>query len=123
VLTGLLTGNFAATARLKLRAAGFDPDVFRTGAYGGDSVHRVELAALAVERARRLTGITFQGGQIAVVGDTPSDVACGEALGARTVAVCTGWHNREELVKAGAEVLFDDLSDTEAVLAAIFGPD
>jgi phosphoglycolate phosphatase len=123
VLTGLLTGNFAQTARLKLQAAGFDPDVFKIGAYGGDSVHRVELAALAVERARSLTGITFHGHQIAVVGDTPSDIACGEALGGRTVGVCTGWHSRAELVEAGAELLFDDLTDTEAVLAAIFGPD
>jgi phosphoglycolate phosphatase-like HAD superfamily hydrolase len=122
VLLGLLTGNFAATARLKLQAGGFDSAAFKMGAYGGDSDRRVELAALAVERAHQLTGITFHGDQIAVVGDTPSDVACGEALGARTVGVCTGWHSRAELEAANVDVLFDDFSDTEAVLAAIFGP-
>lgn len=122
VLPGLLTGNFAATARLKLRAAGFDPDVFRLGAYGGDSGERPELAALAVERARRLTGITFQGEQIVIVGDTPADVASGETLGARTIAVCTGWHSRAELEEARADALFDDLTETEAVLAAILDP-
>ncbi|HJS46991.1 MAG TPA: hypothetical protein VJ773_03280, partial [Gemmatimonadales bacterium] len=39
VVLGLLTGNVAAGAGLKLRAAGLDPARFRLGAYGSDSAH------------------------------------------------------------------------------------
>ncbi|HQA68515.1 MAG TPA: haloacid dehalogenase-like hydrolase [Aggregatilineales bacterium] len=118
VLLGLLTGNLEPTARIKLAAAGYDPDMFRVGAFGGESPVRADLVPLAVERARALTGVDFRGKQIVVIGDTPEDVRCGEALGVQTVAVLTGWNTREELEAASPDVIFDDLTDTGAVIAA-----
>src|SRR2546422_393471 len=46
-LVGLLTGNVAPGAALKLRSAGLDPARFRVGAYGSDSARRAELPAVA----------------------------------------------------------------------------
>ena len=72
--------------------------------------------------ALRLTGINFEGGQIVIVGDTPNDVLCGAKLGARSLIVLTGHSSRGELLPYRPDYLFDDLSDTAAVLNAVFAP-
>src|SRR5438105_6850114 len=63
-LVGLLTGNVAPGAALKLRSAGLDPARFRVGAYGSDSARRAELPAVAAGRAAALTGATFTGSDV-----------------------------------------------------------
>src|SRR2546429_638134 len=69
-LVGLLTGNVAPGAALKLRSAGLDPARFRVGAYGSDSARRAELPAVAAGRAAALTGATFTGSDVIIVGAT-----------------------------------------------------
>src|SRR5207248_8288877 len=86
-LVGLLTGNLAPGAALKLRSAGLDPARFRVGAFGSDSPRRSDLPLVAATRAAALTGRTFAGPDVVVVGDTPEDVACGRPVGARALAV------------------------------------
>ena len=49
-----------------------------------------------------------------VVGDTEFDIACAAAAGARSVAVATGPSDADALRKSGADVVFKDLSDTDA---------
>src|SRR6266508_4759158 len=61
VLVGLLTGNVAPGAALKLRSGGLDPARFRVGAYGSDSARRADLPAVAAARAAALTGAAFAG--------------------------------------------------------------
>jgi phosphoglycolate phosphatase-like HAD superfamily hydrolase len=51
--------------------------------------------------------------------DTPLDVACAAASGARSIAVATGEYDVAALRAAGADVVFEDLSDTQAVLRAL----
>ena len=121
VVLGLLTGNVVRGAGLKLRAGGLDPDRFRVGAYGSDSAHRPDLPAIAAARAAPLFGGTPGGAAVVIVGDTPADVTCGRGIGARAVAVATGSYAVAVLQEAGAHAAFDDLSDTEAVLGALFG--
>ena len=87
VALGLETGNLASTASIKLRAAGIDPELFRVGGFGSDDGDRNRLPTIAAQRAESLFGQGFRGQSIVVVGDTPADVACGKAVGARTVAV------------------------------------
>ena len=118
-LVGLLTGNLAAGAALKLGAAGLDPARFAVGAYGSDSPRRNELPAVAAMRAAALVGRPIAGGDVVIVGDTPADVACGRPLGARTVAVATGSYDAAALRAAGAAQVFETLADTAAVLDAI----
>src|SRR5881397_1370236 len=121
-LVGLLTGNLEAGAALKLRSAGLDPARFRVGAYGSDSHRRADLPALAAERAAALTGRRFAGADVVILGDTPEDVTCGRALGARALAVATGFYDVAALRAAGAARVFSDLANTGAVLDAIFAP-
>jgi phosphoglycolate phosphatase len=123
VLLGLVTGNFRATALVKLEAAGYDPTLFQIGAFGHEAENRGDLPPLAVRRAKELSGIDFRGQQVVIIGDTTSDIRCGHGIGARSIALATGWVSREELAKAGPDYLFDDLADMEAVLRAIFAPE
>lgn len=109
-LIGLITGNVRDTVAFKLRAAGYEPDWFAVGAYGSESPDRSEVAALAVERAARAAGQALHPAQAVIVGDTPADIACARAVGARAVAVTTGFASREELAAAGPDHLLDDLS-------------
>jgi phosphoglycolate phosphatase-like HAD superfamily hydrolase len=119
-LVGLLTGNLEAGAALKLRSAGLDPARFAVGAFGSDSGIRADLPAVAAERAARRTGRAFTGADIVIVGDTPDDVACGRPMGARAVAVATGFYDVAQLRAAGAVHVFGHLADTAAVLDAFF---
>ncbi|MCA9111108.1 MAG: HAD hydrolase-like protein, partial [Planctomycetaceae bacterium] len=51
-----------------------------------------------------------------VIGDTPADVRCGRAIGARTVAVATGSFTHDDLIETKPDHLFSDLGDTQAFL-------
>lgn len=119
VVLGLLTGNLAQGASLKLRAAGIDPGRFVVGAFGSDSAHRAELPAIAAARAESLFGHVPTGGQVVIIGDTPADISCGSGIGAHAVAVATGAYSVEDLAACSPRAVFADLSDTERVLAAI----
>lgn len=121
VLLGLLTGNMAAGAALKLGAAGITPARFRVGAYGSDSPHRPELPAIAARRALPWFGHEPRGHAVVIIGDTPADVTCGRDIGARAIGVATGAYSVADLAQAGAHAAFEDLSDTSRVLEAILG--
>jgi phosphoglycolate phosphatase len=56
---------------------------------------------------------------LVVIGDTPADVACGAGAKRRAIAVATGRYTVDELSACGPAAVFQDLSDTEAVMAAI----
>ncbi len=119
-LVGLLTGNVQEGATLKLAAAGIDARRFRVGAFGSDHARRDQLPAIAAGRAQGVMGFSPRGESLVIIGDTPADVTCGSALSARAIAVATGSYSPAELRSAGAYAVFDDLSDTEAVVDAIF---
>jgi phosphoglycolate phosphatase-like HAD superfamily hydrolase len=121
-LVGLLTGNPRRTAEIKLNAAGYDLGVFRVGAYGSESEDRSVLLQLVMERVKAITDQRFAGAAVVVIGDTTLDVMTGQSAGARTLAVTTGGDDRATLEAAHPDVIFDNLTDTQAVLAAIFAP-
>lgn len=119
-LLGLLTGNVVAGARLKLRSAALDPDRFRLGAYGSDHADRSALPPIAVARTREAFGWAPAGHEVVIIGDTPADMTCGRAIGARAIGVATGSYQVGELMAAGAAAAFADLTDTAQVLEAIW---
>jgi phosphoglycolate phosphatase len=119
VVLGLLTGNLARGAALKLRAAGLDPARFKVGAYGSDAAHRPDLPPIAARRAERFFGREPAGAEVVIIGDTPADVACGAGIGARAVAVATGAYSVAELAACGAHAVFPDLGDIDSALEAI----
>ena len=121
-VVGLLTGNVAEGARLKLRSGGLDIARFRVGAFGSDHEERSELPPIAQRRARETLGVDVEGKDVVIIGDTPADVTCGRAIGARSIGVATGSYAVDDLLAAGADAAFADLSDTPAVLAAALAP-
>jgi phosphoglycolate phosphatase-like HAD superfamily hydrolase len=118
VVLGLVTGNVETGARLKLDHFGLW-DRFRLGAFGSDERERDRLPPIAVERARKLTGRSFEGEEVVIVGDTPADVRCARAVGAIAVAVATGPPGREVLAAADPDFLLDSLEAWPDVAAEI----
>jgi phosphoglycolate phosphatase len=121
VVLGLVTGNLAAGAALKLKSGGIAPERFRVGAYGSDAAHRPELPPIAARRAAPIFGCEPRGADVVIIGDTPADVACGVGIEARALAVATGAYSMADLEACGPHAVFADLSDTDAVVEAILG--
>ena len=119
VLVGLLTGNVMRGAELKLRRWDLEP-YFRFGAFGDDHENRAVLARIALEKARAVSGRAFQGADTTIIGDTPKDIACARAIGARAVAVATGSVSRDTLLHSEPDALLDSLEDHEAAFRALF---
>lgn len=119
VLLGLVTGNMVGLVPVKLRAAGYDPDDFKIGAFGSEGWTRSMLPPLALERARAYSGADFAPECVVIIGDTPGDVACASSIQARTIAVATGPFSVDELRACGSDHVFETLVEHEAVLAAI----
>jgi phosphoglycolate phosphatase-like HAD superfamily hydrolase len=119
VVLGLLTGNLVLGAEKKLRAVGVDPGQFVVGAFGSDHEDRPALAAIARERASGFLGRDVDAAHCVVIGDTPADVGCAHAIGARAIAVATGNFAIDDLRRCDPHVAFADLADTAAVMHAI----
>ena len=121
VVQSVLTGNTRANAVLKLETfeldRWIDTDV---GAYGSDDADRNRLVPLALARVTERYGATSKD-RTWVVGDTPFDAACARAGGVRCLLVATGHASREVLEAAGADVVVDDLSDTDAIVSLLVG--
>lgn len=93
---GLLTGNIRLGAEIKLRR--FDLwDHFATGGFADDSADRNEIAAAAKRRGEALLGRPLRGEEVLVIGDTPLDITCARAIGAKVVAVGTGQYRTRDL--------------------------
>jgi phosphoglycolate phosphatase-like HAD superfamily hydrolase len=88
---------------------------FITGAFGDDAATRPGLVPIAVARMASALGLTTVPGDVTIVGDTPRDVDCALQNGCRCLAVLTGYHDREELLAAGAHCVVEDLRDPEAL--------
>ncbi len=116
VVLALLTGNVARGAEHKLSHYRVW-QYFEFGAYADDHHLRDELGPFALARARE-RGHTCDLSRTFVIGDTPHDISCARAIGARVVAVATGIFRREKLAPHTPDVLLDDLGDLPATLRA-----
>ncbi|HEY8505762.1 MAG TPA: HAD family hydrolase [Gemmataceae bacterium] len=114
---GLLTGNVRRGARAKLSHYGLW-DYFPFGGFGDRHFERDDVAREALSEAARHLGRPPDPSDVWVVGDTPLDVRCARAIGAKAVAVATGWHSPEELAAARPDWLLADFSDPAELLAA-----
>jgi phosphoglycolate phosphatase-like HAD superfamily hydrolase len=108
---GLLTGNYAETAALKLRAAGIDPTWFEVNAWGDLANERHALVPVALAQLSH----ALEARDVVIVGDTPRDVHCARVNGCACVAVATGGNSARELADAGADVVLEDLRDAAAL--------
>lgn len=111
---GLLTGNLEQGARIKLEPFGLN-EYFPSGAFGSDNEDRNKLLPIAVNRFESLFGIKIEIAHSVIIGDTPRDVECAHIYGAMCIAVATGPYSLHALIKAGADYVLDDLSDTSSL--------
>jgi phosphoglycolate phosphatase-like HAD superfamily hydrolase len=113
---GLCTGNSETGARIKLEHVGLW-DFFPFGGFGSDDIDRAAIVRTALRRARACCGRDFAPDEVLVIGDTPHDIDCAHALGARVLAVATGGAARDELAAHKPDWLVADL--TEITAAAV----
>lgn len=106
----LLTGNTRGGARAKLTHYNLF-QYFLDGAFAEDAGARATIAVRALQLARDAGPIADNG--LFVVGDTPHDIECANAIGARTVAVATGGYSLDELQSHRPWRAFDELPAAE----------
>lgn len=112
---GLLTGNLRRGADIKLQRFQIAHH-FADGGFGDDAEHRNDIGPVAVRRMETTTHLRFGPQEIIVIGDTPKDIACAHAMGARCLAVATGKFDSPSLSPFNSWSLMDDLSDTACVM-------
>lgn len=113
--SSVVTGNFEATALVKLEAAGLESYLSR-GAYASDSEHRPDLPAIAKQRWEVASARSIAPAQCIIVGDTPKDLECARANHMKCVLVGTGRYPLEELAYWRPDACLPDLSDTKQVV-------
>jgi phosphoglycolate phosphatase-like HAD superfamily hydrolase len=117
VLLGIVTGNTALTAPIKLQAGGFDPAWFPVGAYGSESADRNDLPVLALKRALDHSKLPIANEDVWIIGDTVRDVLAARAIGGKAVAVLTGFEDYDELIASQPDYVLNDLTEFDEKVA------
>lgn len=120
VIQSVLTGNIKFNALAKLRAFNLhtwiDVDV---GGFGSDDKVRSNLVDIARRKVSKKYGVQFDRSSTILIGDTLLDVKAAHDGGAKILGVATGAYSAIELTKAGADVVLDDLANTQHFLATL----
>lgn len=116
IVIGLLTGNIREGAYRKLSHYGLD-QYFAFGGFGDNHTDRDDVARSALKEVERWTDNRHDPDRLWVIGDTPADVQCGRAIGAKTIAVATGMHSLEVLHATEPDHAFADLSGFDELCA------
>jgi phosphoglycolate phosphatase len=114
-VVGLLTGNIRAGAEAKLRHFGLW-EHFPFGGFADGLDDRDDVARRALAEAERHVKRPIDPPDVWVIGDTPLDVKCARAIGAKAVVVQTGWHHRDELLAASPDHLLPDFTHAGELL-------
>jgi phosphoglycolate phosphatase len=118
VALALGTGNMEAGARIKVGHFGLN-HYFPVGGFGDSHNQRVEIMRDAVRNAVKFYATEFAPADTWVIGDTVLDVEGGKLAGLRTMGVATGGaYTADDLRASHADIVFEDFSDTAAVLRA-----
>lgn len=110
----LLTGNSREAADLKLKHYDLD-HYFETGGFGGWHADRDDVARQCWQAVRQQWGHTLQPERSVVVGDTPADIRCARAIGAKVIAVATGNVSVNELQANSPDLAVESLLSLTAV--------
>jgi phosphoglycolate phosphatase-like HAD superfamily hydrolase len=120
-INGLLTGNLSVAAKIKLSHV----DLWKyfknvPHSFGEISHDRRELAIEAGKIYSDFLKAKLKPEQFIVIGDTPNDIVCARAFGAKVISVATGRnHSVEELSKHNPDFLLDNLKNTDEILRII----
>ena len=122
VTSSVLTGNIEPNGRLKVAAFGLDRWLdLDVGAYGSDDHDRNKLVAVARSKLRSARGIAVVPRDVWIVGDTPRDLECARAGGARCLLVGTGRFPTDELRALRPDAVMDDLRDVDGAYELLTG--
>ena len=122
-LFGLLTGNIREGARIKLQRFHLW-EKFPFGAFADDHEDRDQIAVVARQRGSERFGRSLRGEEILVIGDTPFDIRCARAIGAKALAVATGSFTVEDLLQHKPDWAVQDLAKfpMRELLASVKAP-
>lgn len=115
VILGIVTGNVAESARIKLQQFNLHHH-FVLGAFGDDHANRADIARLALRRLENRMKDDDHLRGCYLIGDTPHDVVAAKSIAATSIAVATGKFTEEDLRKAGADYVLTNLKDTDTVM-------
>lgn len=115
---GLLTGNLRKGAQIKLGHFGIH-HYFDFGGFGDHHWDRDDVAREALAEVQKRLGNGVNKEKLWVIGDTPLDIQCARAIGAKVVAVATGWHTTGELGGFAPDALFESLENTSEFLGRV----
>ena len=116
---GLITGNMRKAAKKKLLAYGLGHFFFEDrpegiGGFGDDHRDRDDVARDALQETRDFLQPDVDPCDVWVIGDTPNDVKCARAIGAKVVAVATGSYSLSDLHAANADFTIESLDHAQA---------
>jgi phosphoglycolate phosphatase-like HAD superfamily hydrolase len=116
----LLTGNTRAGAAAKLDYYGLQK-YFSSGAFADGCRDRIEVAGRARDMVLSIAA-TASEARVFVVGDTPNDIHCAAAIGARAIAVATGEYGAAELRAHRPDSVLESLPAPDGFLALLDAP-
>ena len=120
VVQSVLTGTIRPNAAAKLRAFGMDGFFdFEIGGYGSEIYPMGAQLLRSRGRAAEKYGAEIGVNPAVYVADSGRDVEAARVGGAHCVAVASGRSTAGELRDAGADLVLDDLADTDAVVTAV----
>ncbi len=119
-ILGVVTGNATHAGAKILKSTGLY-DYFSVFVFGGMAKKRKDLICAALKKAKDITGHGFRGKDIIIIGDSVKDVKSGKPYMAKTIAVLTGYHSRQRLMKAKPDYIFKNLKSAKKVLEAVNG--
>ncbi|MCX7821172.1 MAG: HAD hydrolase-like protein [Brevinematales bacterium] len=113
---GLLTGNLLESAFIKLKAVGLsDFFPYGVGGFGNESRNRSKLFPIAIERMKNFYKVN-NFNKIWIIGDSHRDIICAKENNALSLIVATGKEKKEKLITYKPDYIFNDFSDTKAIL-------
>jgi phosphoglycolate phosphatase len=117
-IQSVLTGTIRPNAVAKLRAFGMDGFFdFEIGGYGSEVYPKgAQLVQARTRAAEKYAGRIVSAVYLA---DSGRDVEAARIGGARCIAVASGRSTAGELREAGADLVLDDLADTDRVVRAV----
>lgn len=118
VALGLLTGNVHAGARVKLGHYGLF-EHFAFGGFGDHHFDRDDVAREALAAVQTHVDPHLPPERIWVIGDTPLDVRCARAIGAKVATVATGTHTCEQLLESNPDLTMRDFANPSVFLDMI----
>jgi phosphoglycolate phosphatase len=117
-VNALLTSNLKIGAEAKLNSVKLDK-YFNLGGFGDELGEKWDAAERCIVRVEARYKCKLLKHQIFLIGDSCYDILCAKKMGINSIAVATGWADKEALIACKPDFFFSDLSDTKRVLRAI----